>query len=314
LGTLTHAEQISFGLFGQNLFLESTRGEYVLRGCPHYPWQFPTEKFFADLLHEQTQVPVPYPYLFEPSTEIFGWSFCIMPRMAGVQLANEAQTKEIPIADRRDIARALARTLVEAQTLTWGYAGKFDVERGTVSPMPQDYRGWVTDQIHEHLARAQGYNNNTPASDIAWAENIIANAQAALASPFQPCIVFEDFKEANVVVERTADGWRVSGLFDLMTTHFGDGEADLARQVGTYLRDNPELADEFVDEYLQHKQIESGFAERQKFYMLYDSVIIWAFWQGYAGGLPEDKTLTLEQWAGPFVAYWENYREQRIER
>jgi hypothetical protein len=39
--------------------------------------------------------------------------------------------------------------------------------------------------------------------------------------------------------------------------------------------------------------------------MLYDSLLIWAFWQGHAGGLPEDKTMSLEQWAGPFVAYWE---------
>jgi len=41
--------------------------------------------------------------------------------------------------------------------------------------------------------------------------------------------------------------------------------------------------------------------------MLYDSLLIWAFWQGHAGGLPEDKTLTLEQWASPFVAYWKKY-------
>jgi hypothetical protein len=26
-----------------------------------------------------------------------------------------------------------------------------------------------------------------------------------------------------------------------------------------------------------------------------------------AGGLPEDKTLTPEQWAGPFVVYWEKF-------
>jgi hypothetical protein len=41
--------------------------------------------------------------------------------------------------------------------------------------------------------------------------------------------------------------------------------------------------------------------------MLYDSLLIWTFWQAQAGGLPENKTLNLEQWAGPFVAYWENF-------
>ena len=93
-----------------------------------------------------------------------------------------------------------------------------------------------------------------------------------------------------------------------MTAHFGDGEADLARQVGTYLRETPELADEFVQVYLHNKVIQPGFSERQQLYMLYDSLIIWSFWQGHAGGLPEDKMITLEQWASPFVSYWEKFK------
>ena len=109
------------------------------------------------------------------------------------------------------------------------------------------------------------------------------------------------------VVTQEQTGWRVSGVFDFMTAHFGDGEADLARQSGTYLRGLPELADEFVKFYLDHKAVQPGFGKRQQLYMLYDSLLIWSFWQGHAGGLPEDNTLTLEQWAGPFVAYWEKF-------
>ena len=41
LGNFLHAEPIPFGLFGQNVFLTSTVGEFVLRGRPHFPWQFP---------------------------------------------------------------------------------------------------------------------------------------------------------------------------------------------------------------------------------------------------------------------------------
>jgi len=62
LGNFLHAEPISFGLFGQNVFLTSTEGEFVLRGRPHFPWQFPTEQFFARQLHDRTKVPVPWPY------------------------------------------------------------------------------------------------------------------------------------------------------------------------------------------------------------------------------------------------------------
>jgi fructosamine-3-kinase len=73
------------------------------------------------------------------------------------------------------------------------------------------------------------------------------------------------------------------------------------------LRETPELADEFVQVYLRDKIVQPGFSERQQLYMLYDSLIIWSFWQGHAGGLPENQSLSLEQWAGPFVAYWEEF-------
>ena len=43
LGMFVQAEPIPFGLFGQNVFVSSTKGEFVLRGNPHFSWQFPTE-------------------------------------------------------------------------------------------------------------------------------------------------------------------------------------------------------------------------------------------------------------------------------
>ena len=307
LGKFIRAESISFGLFGQNLFVTSTQGEFVLRGVPHYEWQFPTEQFFTEQLHQRTGVPVPYPYLFEPSTDIFGWGFVIMPRMSGLQIADKQVVASLSWGDRRGIAQALAKTLIEAQTLTWAYAGKYDVTTGTVQPLNQDYREWVVGRIRELLTQAQSYNPHTSASDAAWVESLITKASHSLRTPYSPCIVFEDYKEPNAVVERTSNDWRVSGVFDLMTAHFGDGEADLSRQVGAYLRENPVLADDFVQAYLQHKAVQPGFVERQQLYMLYDSLIIWSFWQGHAGGLPEDKTLTFEQWASPFISYWEKF-------
>jgi hygromycin-B 7''-O-kinase len=311
MGDLIHAEPISFGLFGQNLFITSTKGEFVLRGVPHYDWQFPTEKFFVEQLHRMTKAPVPHPYLYETSTDIFGWSFVLMPRMRGLQIADNKIVSCLTWQDRQGIARALAKMLAEVQTLSWDYAGKYDSTTGKVQPMDQDYREWIVKRIRELLLIAQNTNGNTPTSDLKWAESIIANAFHALHTPYRPCIVLEDYKEANTVVEHTEDGWRVSGIFDLMTAHFGDGEADLSRQVGTYLRENPALADEFVQTYIQCKPSQVGFIERQQLYMLYDSVLIWAFWQEHAGGLPEDKTLTFEQWANPFIAYWEKFKNMQ---
>src|ERR1051325_606338 len=118
LGTFLYAEPIPFGLFGQNLFLTSTAGEFVLRGVPHYDWQFGTEKFFIEQLHEKTRVPVPHPYLLNPSTEIFGWPFVIMPKLSGLQLADPQIVSNLSMDERRAIAQALAAMLIEIQTLT----------------------------------------------------------------------------------------------------------------------------------------------------------------------------------------------------
>ena len=308
LGEFLHAEPIPFGLFGQNLFVTSTVGEFVLRGVPHYDWQFPAEKFFTEILHIKTHVPVPYPYLFNTSPEIFGWPFVIMPKMPGLQLADSQVVASLSMDQRRGVARALAAMLIEIQTLTWEYSGRYDATTQTVQKMPQDYRSWIMQRTRELIAQAQSYNENTTASDVAWVENIIERTAHACLTPYQPCLVLEDYKEPNVVVMQDETGWQVSGVFDLMSAHFGDGEADLARQVGSYLRETQVLADEFVQTYLQDKIVQPGFSERQQLYMLYDSVIIWSFWQGHAGGLPEDKTLTLEQWASPFVSYWEEFK------
>ena len=308
LGEFLRAEPIPFGLFGQNLFVTSTAGEFVLRGAPHYDWQFPTEKFFIEQLQARTYVPAPYPYRFNPVPEIFGWAFVIMPKMPGLQLADSQVVAHLSMDERRGVARALAAMLIEIQTLTWEHPGRYDATTQTVQPMMQDYRSWIAQRTHELLAQAQGYNDNTPATDAAWVEDIIARTSHACLTPYQPCLVLEDYKEPNVVVTQAEIGWQVSGVFDFMTAHFGDGEADLARQVGTYLRETPELADEFVQVYLHNKVVQPGFSKRQQLYMLYDSLIIWSFWQGHAGGLPEDKKITLEQWASRFVSYWEKFK------
>ena len=60
LGKFVNATAIPFGLFGQNVFLTSSKGEFVFRGAAHYDWQFPEEQFTAKLLHEQSKVSVPW--------------------------------------------------------------------------------------------------------------------------------------------------------------------------------------------------------------------------------------------------------------
>src|SRR5829696_4304705 len=123
LGEFVRAEPVAGGLFGQNVFVASTTGEYVLRGAPHYDWQFPTERFFARVLHERTCAPVPWPYLLDPAEDIFGWSYALMPRMPGLNLSDPAVTATLSPAERLAIARAVGENLVLMHQLTWPAAG-----------------------------------------------------------------------------------------------------------------------------------------------------------------------------------------------
>jgi len=80
-------------------------GEFVLRGVPHYSWQFSTEQFFVEQLHQRTHVPVPYPYFVESDTDIFGWSFVIMPRLPGIPLSDKQMVATFPSKTGWQLAR-----------------------------------------------------------------------------------------------------------------------------------------------------------------------------------------------------------------
>jgi hypothetical protein len=47
LGRLIDVRATTSGLFGQNVFLTAESGEWVLRGAPHWPWQFAKERFYV---------------------------------------------------------------------------------------------------------------------------------------------------------------------------------------------------------------------------------------------------------------------------
>ncbi len=325
LGRFVRAQPVPFGLFGQNVFVSSTEGEYVLRGDPHFWWQFPTEQFYTRLLHERTHVPVPWPYLIDVSTEIFGWSYALMPRMPGLQLADPQVKAQLEPAASTGIARALGENLAHMQQATWPFSGRYDAGTGSIQPFdlaheiawpfpvnsdPQlasiapttiSYRERVQACLRHNVAQAREHNEAaTTLDDIAWVEDFIAAAQDALAEPFEPCFVMEDYKEGNLVVQNDG-GWRVSGVFDLMGGHFGDGEADLSRPLAEYLNEDTQLAREFLRGYLSQKSPRPGFAERFPVYMLLDRSILWEFFQRTAQRWwPEN--WTFRDWAGQYLS------------
>ncbi len=84
LGRLLSAMPVTRGMFGQNVFLTTTTGEFVFRGCPHDDRQFLTERWAARAITEQIW-PAPWPYMISDDTDLFGWRWAIMPRLPSPQ-------------------------------------------------------------------------------------------------------------------------------------------------------------------------------------------------------------------------------------
>jgi hygromycin-B 7''-O-kinase len=276
LGDFVEAQPVSGGLFGQNVFVSSTTGQYILRGMPHYPWQFPKERFGAALLHERTQVPVAYPYLLDESTDIFGWSYLIMPRQQGIRPTDN----QLSSVEQIEIARALGQNLADMHALSWAFAGAYDLASNSILSFGEGYAQWIVADVRHWLALARGHGPATT-GDVIWVEQVIHDAQTALGVPFQPCFVMNDYNPGNLLVDRVRDEWRVTGLFDLMEYYFGDGEADLMRMIACYLDQgqphDAQLAHAFGAAYLERRPARAGFAERYALFMLRDRLIAWEY-------------------------------------
>ncbi len=298
LGQLISAEPVRFGNMGQQVFLTSTQGNFVLRGAPLDAVQFACERWFMQQLHERTQVPVPWPYLLDQRSDIFGWNYILMPRLPGLSLADQQVKQSLSLQARQSIARALGETLAELHRLTWPFAGDYDPVRSGIQPLEQNYAEHIFSHLHPTL--------HTTPEDVAWIEELIAQGREALQTPFQPCCVHGDYQESNVLVEERDGQWRVSGVFDLYPG-FKDPESDLSRPLVAYLDECPALAQEFFRAYSQRRPLRAGWRERFPLYMLGERLGMWE-WAQREQRIWWDERLTLREWAEPFTSAFETLR------
>lgn len=300
LGKLVKAEPISQGLFGQNLFLTSDKGEFVLRGIPHYSWQFKNEKFFADILHQKTSTPVPWPYLIDENKDIFGWDFCLMPRLKGKQLL-DSDLSDFTEQELQGIAKAQGETLFEAQKLTWKYCGKYDEKIDSIKPFNEKFFDWLKTGILNWLEKSVEFNNRTTRRDLEWVKSIFQEASPYLSEDFTPCFVMQDYKPGNMVVDEVEGVYKVTGLFDLMESYFGHGEADLSRLFAVYIDfGRKDLANTFVNSYQGQRSEVNGLKERFPVFMIHDRAIIWE-WAQRSGRVWWNKKLSFREYVEHFL-------------
>jgi hypothetical protein len=282
LGQFVKAEPTTSGLFGQNVFVTTTSGEFVLRGAPHWVkgardtewrredrWQFTKERWFARQLHERTKTPVPWPMLHDEANDIFGWPYLVMPRMPGTCFDERGILTALPPEDRRGVAVALGEMLREMQKLTSPFTGDFSQDSIALEAWP----GGVEHAIAETSRMADGAqaHGRFTADDRAFLDAAAAQARAA-ADGIANAYVHVDYKLNNLTVAKDAGAWRVSGLFDLHEARFADGALDVVRTACSYLDTEPELARIFRDAY--GKPLDPA---RMPLYVLNDRMKFWGY-------------------------------------
>lgn len=313
LGTFVRAESTTSGLFGQNVFVTTTNGEYVLRGAPHWVkalgeseyrpqdlWQFTKESFFARLLHERTEAPVAWPYMLEKSTDIFGWPFVIMAKMPGHCFEGPAALKALSEQDRLAVAEALGGTLAAAQQLTWEAPGDLGLDSMEFQAYPAGFLERVVAETREMAEECIRIGTLSPA-DSEWVEDC---AQAALRNPVSREAVFVhgDYKLNNMTVQADAGGtWRVTGIFDLHEARFGDGDLDVVRQTCLYLDSDPAMAPAFVESYRVHAPDHIRLPGNVPYYVISDRMRFWSYFTRPGTRATGTEGRTFQGWAEPYI-------------
>jgi aminoglycoside phosphotransferase (APT) family kinase protein len=295
LGELLHAAPAMGGRFGQNVFLTATSGEWVLRGHPLEDWQLPAERFFAGLIQRSSDVPVPWPCRIEVSRSLFGWPFAIVPRLPGESWALVSDG-----ADALAIAGAAGRALARLHEVGWSHCGRYALALDSIEPLPGPYAGCIEASLEARLEAGLRDGFLTPA-DAAWCRAAFARDAAALGVPFAPSLVHHDFKRDNLLVERRAEAWRVSGVLDLGECRFGDGEEDLVRSLFDFGLAALDRHRALVSAWARVRPPRAGHRERFRIHALRDAVLLWSF--DHRHGRPVAPGRSFREWAEPHLAY-----------
>lgn len=299
LGKFRVAQAADSGLFGQCVFVESSKGEFVLRGCPHFDGQLEKERFFAQLIHARTIVPGPWPYLISRDPSIFGWHFAFMPCLPGLEIGAGDRFRQFSRRDKMGIAIAVAETLSELHKIEFDFDGEYSFEQNEIGPGERSLGDRVLADLLSLADDAIAASESTTANDRAKIKAFYAERSSAFELPHRSTYVHHDIKPNNMVAGKQNGKWTITGLFDLMEGYIGDGEEDLPRFAADLMLESEEHLSAFLDTYRRLRPPMAGHEVRYDLYLLRDRLIIWSFGQKNRVWFPEG--LLFSAWIRQYI-------------
>ena len=291
LGDVLDAYALGGGLFGQNLGLETSSGRFVLRGHPHGHVQLLKERFVAQFIDENSSLQAPWPYEVAEDTNIFGWTFAIMPWLPGTM--GEELHLTADDRGRLDLADATGEALAALHEAESDFFGPYDAQMNAFIEM-EDFTDWTLHRLGHWRNACRAVNALSTEAELLIDEVIEQNAEA-LKEPFTPVLVHHDFKYGNLNYDPST--YEATGVFDLFEAYLGDGEEDLVRMLWLVKDDAERRA--FFTAYTENWPLRPGAAERLTLYTLIDRLVVWEYGRR-VGGWFEDTTFTAD--VRPFLA------------
>jgi len=272
LGRITDAWPPAGGLFGQNVMLVTTAGRYVFRGNPHGQEQLTKERCVARLIHQGSTLPAPWPYRICDDPTLFGWTYAVMPMLAGS--CGQDLWAAADAGRCIELAATCGRALAMLHEVVGPSPASYEAPRDDFVPVTGDFTSWWLERFDHWRVRCR-QAGALSADDERFIDDVIARDLSALAEPFTPALVHHDFKPGNLNVVSVAESFEPSGVFDLFEAYFGDPEEDLVRMLWTVETDDQRRA--FIEGYAEDRALRDGAADRLELYSMADWLIAWEY-------------------------------------
>jgi hygromycin-B 7''-O-kinase len=266
LGRPMHAEPATSEPLGQNVFLDTTAGSFVLRGNPYGYVQLTKERHVARFLHDRSSLAVPWPYEVCDDPSLFGWTYAVMPRLPGEPGGPlwAAQDED----GRLELAEATGDALAMLHEAESAFFGPYDGQLDAFIEL-DDHTDWFLHRLEHRRTTCRSVNALSTEAER-YIDALIERCADALREPFTPVLVHHAFAFENLNFDENGDP---SGVFGLSRASLGDGEQDVVRMLRTV--DGPDERGAFRDAYTDGEGLPAGSSERLSLYALADWLEAW---------------------------------------
>lgn len=221
---------------------------------------FEREARHLDYLRSHSRLPVPQVYLCKARGELVEPGFLLLERLPGVNLGQARMAAD----ERRRFDHELADVLLELHSHERETFG--DPEGRECCDRWLD---WFGPRIRENFQDAAP---RLPARARELIPPLLERMPAWFAAEGRPTLVHGDIWATNVIVERRADGWHLSGLVDPGAL-YADVEYELA-----YLEVFGTVTSAFFERYASVRPLRDGYAVRRLYYWLNTLLLhVWLF-------------------------------------